>query len=77
MMWASPPYWGCPKCGGSEAWILTDGAGIMCSDSDCYAIFASVDEWVAGREVTHTPPARTALVSADERVAAGDPGVEP
>lgn len=47
-MWMSPEYWGCPKCGSSEAWILCDG-GIMCSDSDCYATFASVEEWIAGR----------------------------
>jgi len=47
-MWMSPEYWGCPRCGNGEAWILCDGR-IMCADDECYATFASVEEWVAGR----------------------------
>jgi hypothetical protein len=45
----SPEYWGCPECGNGEAWILCNG-GLMCADDDCGARFASIGEWIAGRD---------------------------
>jgi hypothetical protein len=48
MVWMSPAYWACPACGRGAAWVLVDG-GLMCDDDDCYARFASLDEWIGGR----------------------------
>lgn len=50
----SPAFWGCPDCGGSEAWVLC-GGGLMCADDDCGTAFAGIEAWVAGRDAAADP----------------------